>query len=74
MTAPALPRTDFTVLDQRITRSLTALRSARAAATRAQTRTTTEALERAEANLDALLDYRHAAQQRPDPSTGGDHP
>jgi hypothetical protein len=72
MTAPALTRTDFTVLDQRITRSLMALRSARAASMRLPTRTTTEALEQAEANLDALLDYRYAAQQRSTTTTGAD--
>jgi hypothetical protein len=71
MTAPALTRTDFTVLDQRITRSLMALRSARAASMRVRNRMTTEALEKAEANLDALLDYRYAAQQRSTTTTTG---
>jgi hypothetical protein len=64
MTAPAPTRTDFTTLDRRITRALTALRLARSVSARANTREDVDAEKRAEENLNALLDFRRAAQQR----------
>jgi hypothetical protein len=64
MTASALPRTGLTSLDTRITQALTTLRLARRVRERAQTRDDVYAEQRAEANLNALLDYRYATQRR----------
>jgi hypothetical protein len=64
MTAPAPTRTNFAPLDQRITHALTTLRLARSMSGRAKTREDIDAEKRAEANLNALLDYRHVAQSR----------
>jgi hypothetical protein len=64
MTAPARPRSDFAVLDRLILEALSELRSARAAATRTGNRKTLELQTRAEEHLNALLEYRLAAQRR----------
>lgn len=64
MPASALTGTDLTTLDTRITQALTTLRLARSAADRANTGDDVSAEERAEADLNALLDYRYAAQRR----------
>ena len=64
MTASALTRTSLTSLDTRITQALNTLRLARSVGGRAKTRDDVYAEERAEADLNALLDYRYAAQRR----------
>ena len=64
MTVSAPPWDAFTVLDQRIARALTALRLARATSTRTATPRDEAGAARAEANLNALLEYRYRAQQR----------
>jgi hypothetical protein len=64
MTVSAPTRSGLTTLDTRITEALTALRLARRAVARRQTREDVCAAERAETNLNALLDYRYATQQR----------
>jgi hypothetical protein len=64
MTAPAPPRTDFAVLDRLILEALVNLRSARTGATRTGNRKNLDLQTRAEEHLNALLDYRHAAQRR----------
>jgi hypothetical protein len=64
MTAPAPPRNDFALLDRLILDALGSLRSARAATAKAGTRTNVEGQTRAEEHLNALLEYRHAAQTR----------
>jgi hypothetical protein len=64
MTARTSTRTDFTTLDEQITRALTTLRLARTRSAREKTTNDVYAEKRAEANLNTLLDYRHAAQQR----------
>ena len=64
MTASAPTRTGLTTLDTRITQALTALRLARSEGARAKTGENVYAEERAEANLNALLDYRFSAQRR----------
>jgi hypothetical protein len=64
MSAPAPPRNDFTELDRKIVRALAALRAARLASARGRTTRTEEIEIRAEANLNALLDYRHTAGLR----------
>ena len=63
MTTAATKRTDFTALDARITHALFALRLARVVTARGRTSEDREAENRAEANLNALLDYRHQRQQ-----------
>lgn len=63
MTAPAPPRNDFALLDRLILDALDGLRSARAATARAGNRTNVEGQTRAEEHLNALLEYRHAAQR-----------
>jgi hypothetical protein len=65
MTAPAPTRTDLTVLDQQIVRALVALRLARLASARTSSPRDLDAEARAEANLNTLLEYRHAARRRP---------
>jgi len=52
----------LTTLDRRITQALSALRQARLAGARSRDAAFTE--DRAEADLNALLDYRYAAQRR----------
>jgi hypothetical protein len=64
MTAPPPARTDFAVLDGLILEALGALRSARIGSARTGNRKNLELLTRAEEHLNALLDYRHAAQRR----------
>jgi hypothetical protein len=64
MTAPAPTRMNFASLDQRITQALTTLRLARADSARAQSREDIDAEKRAEAHLNALLDYRQSAQRQ----------
>ena len=64
MTASTPIRTGLTTLDARITQALTALRMARSVGARAKTQDNVIAEERAESDLNALLDYRYAARQR----------
>ena len=64
MTAPALPRSDFGVLDRLILEALDDLRSARDAAAGQGNRTNLDLLARAEEHLNALLEYRYAARRR----------
>ena len=64
MTASASTRTDFTTLDTRITQALSSLRLARIVSARAQTPDDRNVEQRAETNLNALLDYRHSAHRR----------
>ena len=64
MTAPAPPRTDFAVLDRLILEALDDLRSARSGAAGMGNHRNLEIQTRAEEHLNALLDYRHAAQRR----------
>ena len=64
MTAPTPTRTDLGALDQHIARALGALRLARAAAARAGVPTNRDAEDRAEANLNGLLEYRYSTQRR----------
>jgi hypothetical protein len=64
MTAPAPSRNGFDVLDQHILEALDQLRFARIAAARAGNRTNLDLQARAEEHLNALLEYRHAAQDR----------
>jgi hypothetical protein len=64
MTAPPRPRSDFAVLDRLILEALSELRSARFAAARTGNRKNLELQTRAEEHLNALLEYRHAAQCR----------
>jgi hypothetical protein len=64
MSAPAPPRNDFAVLDHLIVRALTELRSARRTSARIGNRRNLELETRAEANLNALLDYRYEACKR----------
>jgi hypothetical protein len=64
MTAPAPPRSDYAVLDRLIAEALRELRAARAAAARTSSRRNLELQTRAEGRLNALLEYRLAAQRR----------
>jgi hypothetical protein len=64
MPASAPTRTGLTTLDTRITQALATLRLARSEGARAKTRDDVDAEERAEADLNALLDYRYVAQRR----------
>ena len=64
MTAPAPPRSDYAVLDRLIAEALRELRSARAAVARTNSRRNLELQTRAEGRLNALLEYRLAAQRR----------
>lgn len=60
--APSSDR--FTVLDSLIVRALAELREARRACGRTGDRANLDLQVRAEANLNALLEYRHAAEHR----------
>jgi hypothetical protein len=64
MTAPVRTRSDFTLLDRLIGEALGDLRSARLVAARTGTRKTLDLQTRAEEHLNALLEYRLAAQRR----------
>lgn len=64
MTAPAPSRNGFGVLDQLILEALDQLRVARISASRTGNRTNLDRQARAEEHLNALLEYRHAAQGR----------
>jgi hypothetical protein len=64
MTAPAPARSDYAVLDRLIAEALRELRAARAAAARTSSRRNLELQTRAEGRLNALLEYRLAAQRR----------
>jgi hypothetical protein len=64
MTTPTPTRTELGALDERIVRALVALRVARAASARLTSPGNLQVEERAEGNLNALLEYRHSAQQR----------
>ena len=64
MTTSAPPRIDFAVLDRLICEALTDLRSARVGAARTSNRRNLDLQTRAEDHLNALLDYRLAAQNR----------
>ncbi len=62
MTASAPTRTDFTILDDHITQALATLRLARIVSARGRTPADADAVERAEACLNAFLDCRLADQ------------
>lgn len=68
MIAPAPPRSDprsdFTLLDRLIREALAQLRTARTRASRVGSRKNLDLQSRAEEHLNALLEYRHAAQRR----------
>jgi hypothetical protein len=68
MTAPAPPRgdprSDFAILDRLIGEALAQLREARTRASRVGSRKNLDLQARAEEHLNALLEYRHAAQRR----------
>ncbi|MGY1642661.1 hypothetical protein ACI782_16250 [Geodermatophilus sp. SYSU D00703] len=64
MTTLAPPSDGFAVLDAQIVRALGELRAARLACTRTNSRFGLARQERAEADLNALLEYRHAARHR----------
>ena len=64
MTAPARTRSDFVLLDRLIREALGDLRSARLVAGRTGNRKTLDLQTRAEEHLNALLEYRLAAQRR----------
>jgi hypothetical protein len=55
---------DLATLDRRIERALNSLRLTRAVSARLATRSNLAAEKRAEANLNALLEYRHAVGHR----------
>jgi hypothetical protein len=63
MVTAAPTRTDFTMLDAQIAHALFALRLARAVTARGRTSEDEDAERRAEANLNALLDFRHHRQR-----------
>ena len=64
MTAPVLTGPDLAVLDGLLVEALAELRSARGRTARSGNRESLLALERAESNLNALLDYRCAVARR----------
>ncbi|MGY1707439.1 hypothetical protein ACI79C_22990 [Geodermatophilus sp. SYSU D00697] len=64
MTTLAPPSERFAVLDGLIVRALGDLRAARRACARSNSREDLARRDRAEAELNALLEYRHAAQHR----------
>ncbi|MGY1802194.1 hypothetical protein ACI78T_02830 [Blastococcus sp. SYSU D00922] len=64
MTAPAPPRDGFDVLDQLITEALVELRSARITSRHEGGSRNRDVQARAEEHLNALLEYRYAAQRR----------
>jgi hypothetical protein len=65
MAARTPMRGEFAVLDQLIVRSLANLRLARAACARTPSTSNVDVRDRAEENLNALLEFRSAAQRRP---------
>ena len=65
MAASTAGRDEFAVLDQLIVRSLVTLRRARAACGSGATPRDLEMRDRAEDNLNSLLDFRSAARRRP---------
>lgn len=64
MTAPVLTGPDLAVLDGLVVAALAELRSARGRCVRHSGRDSLLAQERAESNLNALLDYRSAVARR----------
>ncbi|MBB3084507.1 hypothetical protein [Geodermatophilus sabuli] len=64
MTTLAPPSDRFAVLDVLIARALAELRDARLRCARTSDRQNLDHQTRAEANLNALLEYRHATQHR----------
>jgi hypothetical protein len=64
MTAPVLSGPDLAVLDGLLVQALAELRSARSRCTRHSGGDSLAAQERAESNLNALLDYRTAVAHR----------
>jgi len=64
MTAPVLPRPDLAVLDGLLVKALADLRSARMRSPGVSRKDWLLAQERAESNLNALLDYRSVAARR----------
>jgi hypothetical protein len=64
MTTLAPPSDRFAVLDVLIARALDELRAARRACATMSDRQNLDRRTRAEANLNALLEYRHATQHR----------
>jgi hypothetical protein len=62
MAVAAPTRTDFAVIDAQITHALFALRLARVVTARGHMQEDWDAENRAEANLNALLDHRHDRQ------------
>jgi hypothetical protein len=64
MTTLAPPSDRFAVLDMFIVRALDELRAARRICTRTSDRQNPDCQTRAEANLNALPEYRHATQHR----------
>jgi hypothetical protein len=73
MREPAPSHEDPTVLKERIVRALAALRGRRMACARSETATNIELRERAEVELDALLDFYSLSRrrQRPQSTTAG---
>jgi hypothetical protein len=67
MTARPSTRGEFAVLDQLIVRSLGTLRLARDTCARTPSTANVDARDRAEENLNALLEFRSAARRRPHP-------
>jgi hypothetical protein len=63
MTAHSNTRTDFTILDQQITRALDALRVARSLSSKERTQARVDAERLSEQNLNALLDHRQSYRQ-----------
>lgn len=69
MTTFVRTQSDLSALDRHIARALVNLRAARVASARVSSQKNIQAETRAEADLNALLEYRHAAQQlRADPT------
>ncbi len=64
MTAPVLTGPDLVVLDGLVVQALAEVRSARARCAHHSGRESLLAQERAESNLNALLDYRSAVARR----------
>jgi hypothetical protein len=64
MTTAAAPTDRFAVLDSLIVRALTELRAARCARGATDDQEALDLRTRAEADLNALLEYRHAARHR----------
>jgi hypothetical protein len=64
MTTLAPPSDRFAVLDMFIVRALDELRAARRICAGTSDRQNPDCQTRAEANLNALLEYRHATQHR----------